>query len=34
MAHRGAEAVCEFLDNRKKERIKLPEWVDEAAGVR
>ena len=28
MAHRGAEAVCEFLDNRKKERIKLPEWVD------
>ena len=30
MAHRGAEAVCEFLDNRKKERIKLPEWVDGA----
>jgi len=28
MAHRGAEAVCEFLDNRKKERIQLPEWVD------
>ncbi|MBN37936.1 MAG: L-aspartate oxidase [Opitutae bacterium] len=28
MAHRGAEAVCEFLDNRQKERIQLPEWVD------
>ena len=34
MAHRGAEAVCEFLDNRKKERIKLPEWVTETSGVR
>ena len=28
MAYRGAEAVCEFLDNRQKERIQLPEWVD------
>jgi L-aspartate oxidase len=28
MAHRGAESVCNFLDNRKKEQIKLPEWVD------
>ena len=28
MAHRGAEAVCEFLENRKEERIHLPDWVD------
>ncbi|MAN38120.1 MAG: L-aspartate oxidase [Opitutae bacterium] len=28
MAHRGAEAVCSFLDARKKEKIQLPEWVD------
>ena len=28
MAHRGAEAVCDFLNTRKKERIHLPEWVD------
>ena len=28
MAHRGAEAVCEFLENRKEERIDLPDWVD------
>jgi len=28
MAHRGAEAVCEFLENRKDERIHLPDWVD------
>lgn len=28
MAHRGAEAVCSFLDERKKEKVSLPEWVD------
>ncbi len=28
MAHRGAEAVCEFLENRKDARIHLPDWVD------
>lgn len=28
MAHRGAEAVCSFLGNRKNEKFTLPEWVD------
>tara|TARA_B100001093_G_scaffold519524_1_gene608954 strand:- start:5496 stop:7112 length:1617 start_codon:yes stop_codon:yes gene_type:complete len=28
MAHRGAEAVCSFLGNRKNEKFILPEWVD------
>jgi L-aspartate oxidase len=28
MAHRGAEAVCEFLENRKEASIHLPDWVD------
>jgi len=28
MAHRGAEAVCSFLEERKKEKVSLPEWVD------
>jgi L-aspartate oxidase len=28
MAHRGADAVCDFLANRKEERIHLPDWVD------
>ena len=28
MAHRGAEAVCEFLGNRTNEKIHLPDWVD------
>ena len=28
MAHRGANAVCTFLENRKKLKISLPEWVD------
>jgi L-aspartate oxidase len=28
MAHRGAEAVCAFLESRKKAKVSLPEWVD------
>ena len=28
MAHRGAEAVCSFLESRKKSQISLPGWVD------
>ena len=28
MAHRGAEAVCIFLESRKKSKISLPGWVD------
>ena len=28
MAHRGAEAVCAFLENYKKSKITLPGWVD------
>tara|TARA_B100001248_G_scaffold260197_1_gene247780 strand:- start:5300 stop:6916 length:1617 start_codon:yes stop_codon:yes gene_type:complete len=28
MAHRGAEVVCSFLQERKKEKVFLPEWVD------
>ena len=28
MAHRGAEAVCAFLESRKKVKVSLPEWVD------
>ena len=28
MAHRGAEAVCYFLESRKKSQISLPGWVD------
>jgi len=28
MAHRGAEAVCSFLESRKKSKISLPGWVD------
>jgi L-aspartate oxidase len=27
MAHRGAEAVCAFLESRKKAKVSLPEWV-------
>lgn len=28
MAHRGAETVCAFLESRKKDNVKLPDWVD------
>jgi len=28
MAHRGAETVCAFLESRKKDKVKLPDWVD------
>ena len=28
MAHRGAEAVCIFLESRKKSKNSLPGWVD------
>jgi L-aspartate oxidase len=28
MAHRGAETVCAFLKSRKKDKVKLPDWVD------
>ena len=28
MAHRGAEAVCSFLESRKNSKISLPGWVD------
>ncbi|MDA7757603.1 L-aspartate oxidase [Opitutales bacterium] len=28
MANRGAEAVCAFLQSRKKTKVSLPEWVD------
>ncbi len=28
MAHRGAEAVCTFLESRPKSKVVLPEWVD------
>lgn len=28
MANRGAEAVCSFLESRKKSKISLPVWVD------
>ena len=28
MAHRGAEAVCTFLESRNKTKVSLPEWVD------
>ena len=28
LAHKGSEAVCNFLQDRKRCYIKLPEWVD------
>ncbi|MBT3666910.1 MAG: L-aspartate oxidase [Opitutae bacterium] len=28
LAYRGAEAVCQFLENQKEKTFQLPEWVD------
>jgi L-aspartate oxidase len=28
LAHRGSEAVCAFLEDRKENSVGLPEWVD------